>query len=469
LAAKAGGKRRNQTNRWSGKMGIRMPGSMSGLVDPKMVEQLIEIEKIPIETAKKRRDKVVSEKDEVQKVQKMIGELNTSLNAVKTKGDFYKMKVESSHPDIIDGTVKGNALTGSYEFEVRSLAKKEKELAYGFPDKDQTAVGFGWMLIEREGEEDLEIVVEPGSTLQDVANAINEKDAGLKAMIVNTKYQPEPYRLLVMGEKSGKESKILIDEDTTFLEFKEQVTGRDLDVLFEDVPVSDNDNDLDELIDGVVFHVKRSEPGTRVQVNIVNDVEATYTSIKNFVDKYNDVMNYLNSQFKLDPQTNKAGVLAADGSLKSIQRALQGALGFSIKGSKKFSTLAEIGMTTDPKTGAININESKVKASLAEDYDSVASLFIRTNHSVGIGEQMAEKIKAMQDSQTGLLKSRIRGLESVIKNQDQEIERKERNSEKREEEIRRRFTALEGQLATLKNQGSFLAAKLGGAPAEKGD
>ncbi len=164
--------------------------------------------------------------------------------------------MESSHPDIIDGTVQGAALPGTYEFEVRGLAKSEKELAYGFPDKDQTPVGFGFMSIEREGQDDLEVVIDPDATSSGCCNKINEAGGGVRAMVVNTKYKPESYRLLVLSEKSGAESKIHIDEDTTFLEFKEQVTGSNLDVLFEDVPVMDGDNNLDELIEGVFLTAK---------------------------------------------------------------------------------------------------------------------------------------------------------------------------------------------------------------------
>ena len=196
----------------------------------------------------------------------MVGELDTTLNSLKNSTDFYKLKVESSHPDIISGVVEGVTTIGNYEFEVRGLSRTEKELAYGFPDKDDTPVGFGFMLIEREDMDDLEVIIEPGSTLQDVATQINDAEGGVRAMVINTKYKPDPYRLLVISDKSGKEAKLKIDEDTTFLEFKEQVTGRNLDVLFEDVPVTDDDNILEELVDNVVFNVHRSEPGTRFKL-----------------------------------------------------------------------------------------------------------------------------------------------------------------------------------------------------------
>lgn len=448
-------------------MGIRMPGATSGLFDPKIVEQLIEVEKIPVEQAKKRREGHVEIRDEFSKLDKMVSDLDVSLNGIKSKQNFYKLKVESSHPDIIDGTITGFAMIGTYEFEVRGLARNEKELAYGFPDRDHTPVGFGFMLVEREDQDDYEVVIEPDSTLDDVVNGINDLDAGLKAMVINTKYFPEPYRLLVISEDSGKEAKVYIDEDTTFLEFKEQVTGRNLDVLFEDVPVTDEDNDLDELVDGVVFNAKRSEPGTRVQLNIVHDIDATLEGIQEWLNKYNEVASFINEQYNIDPKTKRGGPLAPESAVKTVQRHLQQSVVAQVITGGKYNTLAEVGITTDPKTGLLNIDETKVRGALAEDYDAVARLFIRDRDTVGVGERMANKIRTLRDPSAGVLKSRLRGLDRVIRNQDDIISRKERTMEARTDQIKRRFTSLEGQLAGLKAQGDFLNQKFGAGGQQK--
>ncbi|NRA65021.1 MAG: flagellar filament capping protein FliD [Pseudobacteriovorax sp.] len=443
-------------------MGIRLPGATTGLFDPKIVEQLIEVEKLPIEAAKKRKEAIVSERDEFIGVRDRVGELDTALNAIKNTSDFYKLKVESSHPDIIDGTVEGVTTIGNYEFEVRGMARTEKELAYGFPDKDETPVGFGFMLIERDDNEDLEVVIEPGSTLQDVVTQINDTEAGVKAMVINTKYKPDPYRLLVISEKSGEESKIRIDEDTTFLEFKEQVTGRNLDVLFEDVPVTDNDNILEDLVDNVVFNVRRSEPGTRVQVNITYDIDATLESISSFVEKYNDLATYINSQYVIDPNTNKAGLLAGDSSTRTVMRRIQGAVVQAVNTGGKYSTLGEIGITTDPRSGNLEYNEAKVRQALAEDYDSVAALFVQRRNSIGVGARLANAVRDLRDPQGGALKTKVNTLDNIIRNQDREIEQKERAMEQKEESIKRRFASLEGQLTGLKAQGDFLSQRFSG-------
>lgn len=435
---------------------------LSGGFSPKLVEQLVQAEKIPVDLAKNRKEKVNVEKKEVQKLQTMLADLDSAVTKLKTKSDFYRMKVESSHPDIIDGVVKSTAMEGSYEFEVRGMAKAEKELAYGFPDKDKTPVGFGYMYIEREDMEGLEVTIEPGETLQQVANKINQAEGGVRAMVINTKYKPDAYRLLVVSEQSGNEAKITLDEDTTFLEFKEQVTGRNLDVLFEDVPVTDNINSLTELVDGVVFNIHRSEPGTRVQVNIAHDIDATVEGIKTFVDKYNAIAQFVHDQFKVDDETKRAGVLAADSSVKTVMRQLQNSLAGAMSSVGKFRTMSEIGIITNSKTGTLDMDEPKVRQSLAEDYDSVARLFVRSADSAGVAERLANELKGFRDPNFGVMKSRIRGLDSIIKNQDQDIERREMQMERRQESIRRRFSSLDSQLSGMNAQRDFLSQKFGG-------
>jgi flagellar hook-associated protein 2 len=441
---------------------------VGGGFDPKLVEQLIEAEKIPVEAAKQRKEKFSVEKKEMDKLNGFLSELDTTLNGLKSRADFFKMKVESSHPDIIDGLCKTDALTGTYEFEVRGMARSDKQLAFGFPDKDQTAVGFGYMEIEREDKSPAGIAIQPGSTLQDVARQINEAEAGVRAMVINTKYNPDSYRLLVVSEKSGQEARVKLDEDTTFLEFKNQVSGQDLDVLFEDVPVKDTDNTLDELVDGVTFNVKRAEAGTRVQVNITYDVDKTLEGIKSFVDKYNQLSTFGHGQYQEDPNTGKRGVLAGEQSLSTVLRGVQGVVGNNRTKGEKFQTLADVGITTDPKTGNLKMDDAKVKVALTEDYEGVAQLFIRGRESQGIAEAMATKLKQLRDPVSGAVKSRMRALENIIKSQDEDIANRERTAESKGEQIRRRFASMDGKIADLKSQGGMLAARMGAQPSAGG-
>ncbi len=435
------------------------PALKAAGLDPNLIEKLIEAQKIPVEQAKARKGHISTEKKEVEKLVKLLSDLDTALNALKTRYDFYKLKLDSSNPDIIDGTVSAGAMLGTYDLEVRALAKADKQLAYGFPDKDKTPIGFGYMTIKRDDGEEIEVQVEPDTTLDQLAKQINESEAGVKAMVINTHYTPDSYRLLVISEKSGKEATIEVDEDTTFLEFKHQVAGRNLDVLFEDVPVTNDQNMLNDLIDGVTLNFRRSEPGTDVQVSIVHDLDATMEGIKNFVSKYNEVASFVNGQFIKNPETGQLGILSADATLKYVMRQLQSAIVTLPKGGQKMSTLASIGITTDPKSGKLNLDENKVKQSLTEDYDGVANLFIHTPKSSGVAGSLAQKLKDFRDPGFGAVRSRLRGLDRIIESQDKDIERRQSQLEEREKMIRRQFGNLEGHLSQLQGQGNFLKAR----------
>ena len=124
--------------------------------------------------------------------------------------------------------------------------------------------------------------------------------------------------------------------------------------------------------------------------------------------------------------------------------------------------LPEGGITTEAKTGTLTMDEAKVRQALAEDYDSVATLFVRSKGLVGAADRLASAIKGLKDPERGVLKAKVRGLDEIIKNSDRDIKRKERTAEQKEESIRRRFSSLEGQLSDLKSQGDFLASKFAG-------
>ncbi|BBH53672.1 flagellar filament capping protein FliD [Fluviispira sanaruensis] len=436
-------------------------------IDPKMVDQLVEMEREPIKQLETRKKEVVNEQKSFGELKNHISALGTALNALRTKADFNKLKLTSSHPDIVDGTVDNNAPIGTYELEVRNLAHTQKLLTQTFPDKDETPVGFGYMTIEFEDGKHFDVDIDPDkSSLNDVATQINSMGQGARAIVINTKEgiedsEEDNFRLLVMSEKSGKEAKIYIDPDTTYMEFKEQVTGRNLEMTFEDVKVYNETNKVTELFQGLVLDVKKAEPGTKVNIKIDYDVEKSLESIKKFVEAYNKANDFIDKQFQVNPDTNKAGILSKDNSLRTLRRSLQSALQYSIP-NKKYQTLADVGISTDPKTGALKYDESKAKQALSEDYVGVSKLFIQTDDSTGLGIRMSDAVRGMQNQQSGVISSKDREYKRILENFDKDLATKERLATQRAEGIRRKFAVVEQLISGMNAQGQVLQQKLGG-------
>ena len=436
-------------------------------IDPKMVDQLVEIEREPIKQVESRKKKIIDEQKLFSDLKGLVTTLGSTLNGMRTKADFYKLKLTSSHPDIIEGTVDNNAPIGSYEIEVRHLARSHKLLTQSFKDKDKTPVGFGYMTIEKEDGESFDVDIDPDrSTLTDVATQINSMDKGVKAIVINTKEgiedtEEDNYRLLVLSEKSGKEAKVTIDPDTTYLEFKEQITGRNLEMLFEDVKVYNETNKVTELFPGMVLDAKKAEPGTKVNIKIDYDVDKSLENVKKFVESYNKVNEFIEKQFQVNPDTNKAGVLSKDNSLRTLRRVLQSSIQFSLP-TGKFQTLADVGISTDPKTGNLKYDEAKAKQSLSEDYVGVSKLFVQSDETVGIGIRMSDAVRNLQSQQSGVLPSKDREYKHILDNFDKDIAAKNRYAKQKEESIRHQFAVVEQLISGMNSQGQVLQQRLGG-------
>ncbi len=430
-------------------------------IDPKMVDQLVELERQPIKQVEERKKVLNDEKKVFNELKTLISTLGTTLGAMRTRADFFKLKLESTQPEIIDGTVDNSAPVGSYEVEVKQIAKTHKLLTQNFPDKNETPVGFGYMTVELDDGKYFDVDIDPdASTLQDIATQINSSNSGVRAIVMNTKENledsdEENFRLLVISEKSGKEAKVYIDPDTTYLEFKEQVKGQNLEMLFEDVPVYNDTNKLTELIPGMVLNVKKAAPGTKVTLKIDYDIDKTLEGMKSFVESYNKVNEFVDNQFKFNTETNKAGPLSKDNSLRTLRRTLQSAIQFSVPGSK-FQTLSDVGISTDPKNGNLKYDEAKMKQALAEDYNSVSKLFIQSENNVGVAVRMSDSVRSLQSFQSGVIPSKEREYKRILEGFDKDIVSKERFATQRAESIRRRFTAVEQLLSNLNSQGQAL-------------
>ena len=116
-------------------MNVKMnfnPGLKKAGLDPNMVQQLIDVQKIPIENMKQKIKKVESEKAEYEKLNGLMTELNTSLNGLKTKTDFYKLVLNSSHPDIIEGTVQAGLFWVVMNSKLEVWLSRKKNLHMDF-------------------------------------------------------------------------------------------------------------------------------------------------------------------------------------------------------------------------------------------------------------------------------------------------------------------------------------------------
>ncbi|MGG3688130.1 flagellar filament capping protein FliD [Caldifermentibacillus hisashii] len=246
-------------------------------------------------------------------------------------------------------------------------------------------------------------------------------------------------------------------------------------------------------MNGVTFTLKKTTD-TPVTINVNNDNDKLYENIKNFVDKYNELVekiekklsepkykNYLPltddekeklSETQQEKWENmaKSGILRNDSILSGLVTQMRTAIYSGVNQDdldSAMKSLSAIGITTtaDFTTAKLEINESKLKAAIEKDPNSIELLFNgtgATDGQKGVIQRLYDKVNATMDQ----LKERAGNSYSVnnqftigrqLDDLDDRIERFEDRLADLETRYYSQFTAMEQAIQKANSQAAYLA------------
>lgn len=465
-------------------MGISLSGLASGLNTNAMIEQLMKLERQPLNKMEAQREVVGYQKD-------IMRDLNTKLNALKTAASELTLSAgfnlsggASSNKDAIGITVSDNAAKGVYNVEVTSIATnhslKSKEIDVGamstiIANKDEEVVING-KTFKIRGDNNKDI-------LQNLANDINasadtDADAKVNAAVIETK--PGFMAITFTAKDSGTTNKInWSGSAATKLGMTDAVEVKDAVFKVNGVEVTRSTNEIKDVIAGATLTLNAKD--TSSTITIKQDSEKIASKIEAFVNAYNDVAGTIRDSIKKD------GAMQGDSLLKSIDSTLFNLFSSNVNTKNSaFSMMSQIGMEidkgiTDPKlmTGKITLDKEKLLAKLKEDPQAVANLFSidepgspevpgeagnpgkpAVSPVSGIAVQLDKMINSWTNSVDGLLTSSIKGYDSQLSMIDERMEVLDNRLLKKEKSLQAQFAAMEVALSKLKNEQNWLNGQL---------
>jgi flagellar hook-associated protein 2 len=255
---------------------------------------------------------------------------------------------------------------------------------------------------------------------------------------------------MVTSLTSGVQASINMDPDTTFLDVTRTIDGRDLEMSFEGIAIQRSVNGVSDLIDGVSLKGISAAPGVAVSLEVRPDKEKASDRVRSFVQQYNGIQAFGREQ--LSTRIGESGALSGDSSMRQVTRALQSVM--------QEGNLFNFGITTDPKTGQLQLDESKLKMALANNYDQVVGLFVSDGGNSGLAEKMQSVIKGLQSKSSGALGQRIQGLEQRIRKQDDDIARKEQQLQDKTQQLKKKMSLINSKMGAINAEDAQLAQRL---------
>jgi len=446
---------------------ISVGGLSTGLDTNKIIDQLVRLERRPIDLLS---DQVAA----TQRTKSAIGMLSSKLTAFRSAADALDTAAEvlvrraaSSDTTVATATAGSGAQRGTATLTVTRLARGSVAGAtVGKPsDTDTVAAGPGTFRFQVGGGEAQSVALTATTTLQELANAITALDAGVSGTVVNFGTAAAPdYRLQLTSTDTGASSTITILNDGTDLAVQTTQTGLNAQFTVSGFSTTfeREANTFDDVLPGVTIALKAAGTTT---VSIDDDVEAIVAKVQALVTAYNDIRGFVAGETTVesggDQDELQLGSLAGNSTVRGVigrlQETLTGALGAA---TTQYVNLASLGLATQ-RDGTILFTEATLRDALASNPTAVAQVFAGNGTDGGVASGLVSLITELTAAD-GAVSRQATSLDDRIASLQDEIDAGERNIQTFEVSLRQQFAALEGLVASLQSQGSFLAQALRG-------
>ncbi len=489
--------------------GVATSGLISGLNVGDLVSKILQIEQRPITLLKLRQNDYDLKIAAVLTLKSRLGAYKTALQALNDNQKFNTKSAAvtktSGGVDLLKITSSTDAIVGSYDIKVNQIAKANKLASQGWVDKTSTAIsstaGSFAFKVGSSGAI-TSIGITTTTTLQELMDDINSKDAGVTASIINDGTGSNPYRLVLTAKDSGSANSVTLTTNDTDLDYTnkkveaayaysdntysgtvasnsgnnytgttnktyllEAVSAGDsatatykysvdgginwlgyggvaydsaagddtsggaittstslkaidgsaatnegvtasftagssiavgdefsIDVFNPEMQEAQNavievdnatmvksSNTITDAIPGITLDLLKADSTETLTLSVTASSASAKASIQTFVGAYNNLLEFVNKQLSYDPDSKEdANPLLGDSTLLAIRRKIGNAITGTIPGlsNDSFTNLSQIGITTDYKTGQLDLDNSKLNTALNKDADAVSKLFV---------------------------------------------------------------------------------------------
>lgn len=316
------------------------------------------------------------------------------------------------------------------------------------------------------------ITIDADDTLQDLLDRINDATSGFGSGTRTATAIIGDDGAIRLTDSTGGDSRLslqlgIVRDDgttgslgspsvTTIGRSRELAAGQDAMIKVDGVAVTRSSNIISDAIPGASLSLLNAEPGTQVDLVISRDVDNGLTAVKAFADAYNQVQKFF------DEQRAAEEPLSSNPTLRSIISTLTTSLRTQVADNTTYSRLALMGLELD-RTGVLTVDESKVKAALAEKPDEIEALF----GFEGVGNAFVEATDNATRFGTGTISSQITSIDEG----DFRLKARKSDAETRLE-LRRaalleQYTRMERALSMLNSQGAFLMQQVANLQANR--
>ncbi len=499
-------------------------GLASGLDTTALLDGLLALERQPLERIESRRVEIDRQRGLMRELNGKLLRLRDAAREIDNRNrsgsdfsfdeEFLRYEGSSANEDVVTVSAGSGASPGDIDVKVLQLAQGSRRFSETFTQSASDAALSGQQsltiaLPNADPDavppvEATEIVIEAqGNTLslleiRDQINTSAENGGTIRADVLQL--DDDAFQLVLTTTGTGVENELSVSGDLAMRppDPEDQARGSVIEVFGQ--RIERETNAIDDVLTGITLELVAlpeideatgAPSDAPVTVSVGVDVDAVAAALESFVTAYNDVMTFIDGQFRFNEATNQAGPLAGDSTLRDVQRQLRETVskGFSFERNPNNpfapsqdeavgGSVAMIGLelqsggrlaldrdtleealALDPLsvreflTGAVRETPANPEELLAYPDEAVPDLY-----DEGFAQLMATRLEQIVRSGDGTFATRDQAYARRLREFDTSIDRFEQRLAQREETLIARFSDLERIISGLQSQQGFLTS-----------
>ncbi|AHC46937.1 flagellar filament capping protein FliD [Achromobacter xylosoxidans] len=444
-------------------------GSVSGLPLEKILSDLQTAEDKKLSIYTTRAESYKTRIDAYAQLQSALEALQKSAGVLGKTETMAAIKGSVTGGNALTATVAAEgAVAGQYTITVNNLARAQSLQSGAVADRTAKHGDTGSFEIELADGTKRTIDLKGDTSLNGIVKAINADDkSGLRATVINdgngnnylmltakdTGVQASVKNITVTGDQSLKDIlSFSTAADGTTTTGMANTKAEDAEVVINGITVKSGSNNVSKAIDGVTLNLtEKTEAGKPITLKLESDTSVANKAIQDFVKTYNALQTTIKNLTAFDAKAATNQPLTGDGTTRSIQSSVTNALQ-AVLGEGTVRSLADLGITTDPQTRQLKLDQTKLDKALTGNPADVTKLLTGEH---GLAKNFEAAFKDVLGS-TGSLKTRTDGLAKTMSDLDAQQKRAKAASDAEIDQMRTRFVALDKFYMQMQTTANYL-------------
>lgn len=435
-------------------------GIGSGLDLNGLLTQLQQAERAKLEPIQEQIETEQAQISAYGQLQSALSAFQASAKALNEQDAFQSLST-SVEGGAVAAVSSNDAQPGQYDIQVDQLATAGSLVTERLDAQDVALVSGQQTLSFSLADGAIDpIVIEDGSTLNDMRYAINaQSDGRLSASIIN---DGEGYRLSVNATETGAAASIqstnfsqILDANVATSDTQVVQAGQDAAFNVNGIDIVSATNRVEDAIQGVTLTLSEANASTTLTVS--QDSEAIREQITAFVDDYNALKNTIGSLTAYNPESDSAGELNGDSATRAVETTLRQALSRSL-GGDGFNMLSDIGISLQ-LDGTLAIDDEQLDGIIANQPDQLMDFFAGTSSEDGMAGQISATIEQLVGP-SGRLENAVSSSERRVSSLNDRFATTESRIDQTVERYRAQFAAMDSMVGQMNQTSAYLTQQL---------